>query len=58
MEPLGKAISIGIVHFFLQAFAPLLFIKVVPTHSSFWMLSALPNNILSQSGRNHPVALV
>ena len=30
MEPLGKAIGIGIVHFFLQASAPLLFMTVYP----------------------------
>ena len=28
MEPIGKAIGIGIVHFFLQASAPLLFLTV------------------------------
>ena len=30
MEPLGKAIGIGIVHFFLQASAPFLFMTVYP----------------------------
>ena len=30
MEPLGKAIGVGIVHFFLQASAPLLFMTVYP----------------------------
>ena len=30
IEPLGKAIGIGIVHFFLQASAPLLFMTVYP----------------------------
>lgn len=30
MEPLGRAIGIGIVHFFLQASAPLLFMTVYP----------------------------
>ena len=30
MEPLGKAIGIGVVHFFLQASAPLLFMTLYP----------------------------
>ena len=30
IEPLGKAVGIGIVHFFLQASAPLLFMTVYP----------------------------
>lgn len=30
MEPLGKAVGIGIVHFFLQASAPILFMTVYP----------------------------
>ena len=30
IEPIGKAVGIGIVHFFLQASAPLLFMTVYP----------------------------